>query len=76
MSNAVIHLANRNTTMLPALDIGESALLTDLAMCVNYYRLFSPGLYCCAHATVQLDDATRFCPGLVVHSIGLDSSPW
>jgi Putative restriction endonuclease len=52
--------------MLPSLDIGESALLTDLAMCVNYYRLFSPGLYCCVHATVQLDETTRFRPGLVV----------
>ena len=24
------------------------------------------GLYCCVHATVQLDDGTRFCPGIVV----------
>jgi hypothetical protein len=35
-------------------------------MCINYYRLFSPGLYCCVHATVQLDDGTRFCPGIIV----------
>lgn len=48
------------------LDVGQSALLTDLAMCINYYRLFSPGVYCCVHATVQLDDGTRFCPGIVV----------
>ena len=48
------------------LDVGQSALLTDLAMCINYYRLFSPGLYCCVHATVQLDDGTRLCPGIVV----------
>lgn len=48
------------------LDVGLSALLTDIAMCVNYYRLFSPGLYCCVHATVQLEDGTRFCPGIVV----------
>jgi hypothetical protein len=48
------------------LDVGQSALLTDIAMCINYYRLFSPGLYCCVHATVQLDDGTRFCPGIVV----------
>jgi len=48
------------------LDVGQSALLTDLATCINYYRLFSPGLYCCVHATVQLEDGTRFCPGIVV----------
>jgi hypothetical protein len=52
--------------MFPELDVGQSALLTDIAMCVNYYRLFSPGLYCCVHATVQLDDRTRFCPGIIV----------
>jgi hypothetical protein len=51
--------------MFRELDVGQSALLTDIAMCVNYYRLFSPGLYCCIHAKVQLDDATRFCPGVV-----------
>ncbi len=50
----------------PDLDVGLSALLTDIAMCINYYRLFSPGLYCCVHATVQLDEATEFCPGIVV----------
>lgn len=48
------------------LDLGQSALLTDIAMCINYYRLFSPGLYCCVHATVQLDQNTRFCAGIVV----------
>jgi hypothetical protein len=52
--------------MFRELDVGQSALLTDIAMCINYYRLFTPGLYCCVHATVQLDDATRFCPGLIV----------
>jgi len=52
--------------MLRELDVGQSALLTDIAMCINYYRLFSPGLYCCIHATVQLDEATRLCPGLIV----------
>jgi hypothetical protein len=52
--------------MFRELDVGLSALLTDIAMCINYYRLFSPGLYCCVHATVQLPDATRFCPGIVV----------
>jgi len=52
--------------MFRELDVGQSALLTDIAMCINYYRLFSPGLYCCIHAAVQLDDVTRFCPGVVV----------
>jgi hypothetical protein len=52
--------------MFRELDVGQSTLLTDLAMCINYYRLFSPGLYCCVHATVQLDDDTRFCPGIIV----------
>jgi hypothetical protein len=52
--------------MFRRLDIGQSALLTDVAMCINYYRLFSPGLYCCIHATVQLDDEKQFRPDLVV----------
>ncbi len=52
--------------MSPELNVGRSALLTDIAMCINYYRLFSPGLYCCVHATVQLADGERFCPGVVV----------
>jgi hypothetical protein len=29
--------------MFRELDVGQSALLTDIAMCINYYRLFSPG---------------------------------
>src|SRR5947209_2868245 len=48
------------------LDVGQFALLTDIAMCINYYRLFSPGLYCCVLATVQLDEETRLCTGIVV----------
>jgi hypothetical protein len=48
------------------MDIGESALLTDLAMCINYYRLFSPGLYCCVHAPLQLTPQEFVRPGLVV----------
>lgn len=51
---------------MPEISIGESALLTDIAMCVNYYRLFSPGLYCCVHASLQLDDEIRMRPGLIV----------
>src|SRR5579872_1949879 len=52
--------------MFRELDVGQSALLADIAMCINHYRLFSPGLYCCIHATVELNDGTRFCPGIVV----------
>ena len=52
--------------MFAGLDENQSALLTDIAMCINHYRMFSPGLYCCIHAAVQFDDGTRFCPGVVV----------
>jgi hypothetical protein len=61
------------------LDVGTSALLTDIAMCINYYRLFSPGLYCCVHATVQLEDGTRFCPGIIMqvnHGPLKQCEPW
>jgi len=56
----------RGASVVRELDVGQSALLTDIAMCINYYRLFSPGLYCCIHAMVQLDDGTRLCPGVLV----------
>ena len=36
------------------LEVHQSALLTDLAMCVNRYRLFTPGWYVCVLARVQL----------------------
>lgn len=49
----------------PELNVGLSALLTDLATCVNYYRMFTPGVYCCVHVPVQLDDQTRVTPGLI-----------
>jgi hypothetical protein len=55
----------RGASQFRELDVGQSALLTDIAMCINYYRLFSPGLYCCVHAAVQLDDGPRFCPGII-----------
>jgi hypothetical protein len=51
--------------MIPDISIGESALLTDIALCVNYYRLFTPGLYCCVHAPLQLNAETRLCPGIL-----------
>jgi hypothetical protein len=52
--------------MFRELDVGQSALLTDIATCINYYRLFSPGLYCCIHATLQIDADTRLIPGIIV----------
>jgi Putative restriction endonuclease len=50
---------------MPELTTHQSALLTDLALCVNHYRLFTPGIYVCVHVPVQLDAQTRVVPGLV-----------
>lgn len=46
--------------------VSESALLIDIAMCINHYRLFSPGLFCCVHAPLELDDGTQCRPGIIV----------
>jgi hypothetical protein len=55
----------RRDIAMPELTTSQSALLTDLALCVNRYRLFTPGIYVCVHARVQLDADTRVTPGLV-----------
>lgn len=47
------------------LSLNKSALLTDLTLCVNRYRLFTPGIYVCICIPVALDDETRFVAGLV-----------
>ena len=47
------------------LGVHQSALLTDLALCVNRYRLFSPGWYVCVLAKVQLSAEEWEVPGLV-----------
>jgi hypothetical protein len=47
------------------LGVHRSALLTDLALCVNRYRLFSPGWYVCVLAKVQLNAEEAEVPGLV-----------
>lgn len=47
------------------LGVHQSALLTDLALCVNRYRLFSPGWYVCVLARVQLTPEESEVPGLV-----------
>ena len=52
--------------MTRELDVGQSALLIDIAMCVNYYRLSSPGLYCCMQVPVQINEQTRLWPGVMV----------
>lgn len=50
---------------MPDLTTPQSVLLTDLALCVNRYRLFTPGIYVCLHVPVQLDAQTRITPGLI-----------
>ena len=52
--------------MPPELDVSRSAIMTDIAMCLAYYRSFSPGLYCCTHVPVQLDESTRLTPGVLL----------
>lgn len=47
------------------LSVHQSALLTDLALCVNRWRLFSPGWYVCVMAKVQLSPEEWEVPGLV-----------
>jgi hypothetical protein len=47
------------------LGVHQSALLTDLALLVNRYRLFSPGWYVCVLAKVQLSAEAWEVPGLV-----------
>lgn len=51
--------------MIEEMDIGQSATLTDMAMCLNHYRLSSPGLYVCVHVPVQLDEDIRVVPGVI-----------
>ena len=36
--------------------IGKSALITDLSMCINHYRIRTVGLFCCANAGVKFGD--------------------
>src|SRR6188474_2317587 len=50
---------------MPELGVHRSALLTDLALCINRYRLFSPGWYVCVLARVQLSPDEWEVPGLV-----------
>lgn len=47
------------------LGVHQSALLTDLALCVNRWRLLSPGWYVCVLAKVHLSPEESEVPGLV-----------
>ncbi len=51
---------------MPTLSLGHSALLTDLATCLNWYRMASPGLYCCLHVSVELGEHRLLTPGVVL----------
>lgn len=48
-----------------AYDIRQSATLADITMCLNYYRLSTPGLYVCVNPQVQIDQDTRIVPSLI-----------
>lgn len=45
--------------------IGKSATLTDLAMCINHYRVQTVGLYACIRVGVKLNEELIF-PDLMV----------
>lgn len=45
--------------------VHQSVLLTDLALCINRYRLFSPGWYVCVAAKIQFSSEESEVPGLV-----------
>lgn len=36
--------------------IGKSALVTDLGMCINHYRLSTVGLYACINVDIKIND--------------------
>lgn len=50
---------------MPELTTSQSVLLTDLALCVNHYRLYTPGIYVCLHVPVKFDPQTTIVPGLI-----------
>jgi len=47
------------------LSVHQSVTLTDLALCVNRWRLFSPGWYVCVLTKVKLSSEESEVPGLV-----------
>ena len=48
---------------MPELSLTKSVLLTDLALCINSYRLSTPGIYVCILVPVDLG-GNRFVPSL------------
>lgn len=51
------------------LGIGPAALLADLSMCINHYRLNSPGLFVLLHSAMQLGKEAQFVTSIaaIVH---------
>ncbi len=54
-----------SNTELQKWTIGKSALLTDLGMCINHYRIRTVGLFCCIQVGVKIGDELLF-PDLMV----------
>jgi len=50
--------------LMPELSLSKSVLLTDYGLCVNRYRIATPGIYVCFHVPVILDEI-QIVPGLV-----------
>ena len=55
--------------------VGFSALLADIAMCLNWYRLSSTGHYFCVYPTLELPDGHVLEPGVVVNNDGATPEP-
>lgn len=47
------------------LDIAQSNNLTDMSMCINHYRMSTPGMHVCVHVPVQINPQARVIPGLI-----------
>lgn len=47
------------------LDISQSNNLTDMAMCINHYRMSTPGIHVCIHVPVQINSNSRVVPALI-----------
>jgi hypothetical protein len=51
-------------SLLRELAVDESALLMDVAACINQYHQHTPGLWTNLHTTIVLPDKTRIVPGI------------
>jgi hypothetical protein len=61
----IFRLRQAKCPRMAELGVHQSALLTDLALCVNRWRLLSPGWYVCVAPKVQLSPDQHEVPGLV-----------